>query len=427
MRRLVMLPVPAILALLALAPGCTPHDGEVTGDYVSYFAAGSSENLYRLEAKQLDFSEASVRARFGFDVVDCRELDAASENERLDGALTDADGNEVDYDTACGATPDFFPWINQYPYYVKQDTYEPFRTEAVMTTEGALQLTIHANIEKIGDFRFGWVVNPQFQPVECVDSDDGAQEVEVDDTNGDIDREWLTNWSLAEDGGTLFHLNAYSYQINPSNTAEFWSLPPEWQAGYGFARFADEDFYGHGIDYVDNVSAGQAGYGTPLYLNSYDGHWGSASSYPNFLEKLTSAVTYDDSHPSDLTSIGKSDFPLNIKVEDNSWRPDNIDPEDQANGFANWVGLDPTWVHFDASPEELAKIATGRQDKPIEGDFQLYVESASAASKVLVNGRFKIDNVREDIWGYSPSLEERKVEENNTPTCGEDRLTTTPE
>ena len=72
-------------------------------------------------------------------------------------------------------------------------------------------------------------------------------------------------------------------------------------------------------------------------------------------------------------------------------------------------------------------LPPGHQDKPLTGHFQIYLESASAASKVLVQGDFTVDHIRKDIWGYSPSLEERKTEENNTPTCGEDRLTTTPE
>lgn len=420
-----MLPVPAALALLTLAPGCTPHDGDVTGDYVSYLAYGSSENLYRLEAKQYDFSNADTRSKFGFGVVDCRNLDAENENERLDGALTDADGNDVDYATACPADPDYFPWVNQYPYYVKEGKgYEPFRVEAVITTEGDLQLTVHTDIDRIGDFRFGWVIDPHFSPTDCVDTDAGAAEVEVDDTDGTIDHEWLTNWSVDEDGGTLYHLNSGGYQINPSNTSQFWSFPREWQAGYSFARLADEDFYGHAIDYVDNVSVGSAGYGTPLYVNTYDGHWGSANSYDSFVENLTAAVTYDDSHPSDLALLGKSDFPVEIKVEDNAWRPDNQDPNDSADGFAGWVGLDPTWVHFDASPDELAALEPGHQDKPITGHFQMYLESASAASKVLVNGTFSIDHIARDVWGYSPTLEERKTDENSTPVCGSTELTT---
>ncbi len=402
MRRIVLLSLPLSAALV----GCTPHDGEVTGSYASYFAAASSENIYRLEAKLVDFSDADTLAKYKFETVDCRSLD--DEADRLPG---------VDYDAECGADADFFPWIDDYGYYVRSEDFEPWRVEAVQTTEGDIQLTVHSRVSNIGDFRFGFVVDPDFQPQICADGDNGA---ELQDVDGD----WLAEWSVNEDGGTLFHLNAAGYQVNPSDYSDYWYLPRTWEAGYGFARMADEDFYGHAIDYVDNISTDSSGYAVPLYQDAYDGHWGSANSYANFVEKLTEAVTYDDSHPSDLAALGKSDFPVEIKVEDNSWRPDNGVEGDAADGFGGWVGLDASWVHFDDSPDDLAKREPGHQDKPLTGHFQIYLESASAASKVLVQGDFTVDHIRKDIWGYSPSLTERKVDENNTPECGEDRLTT---
>ncbi len=405
MRRTVLLPLP-LTAAFALAAGCVPHDGEVSGDYVSYFAAGSSENIYRLEAKLYDFSEESTRNKFQFEPVDCRPLD--DEDERLSG---------VDFDAECQSEPDYFPWLNQYSYYVRTETYDPWRVEAVMTTEGDLQLTVHHEVSNIGDLRFGWVVDPDFQPTECVDGESGSEIAAVEG------EDWIGNWSAAE-GGTMIHLNAFGFQVNPSDTSDYWFLPETWMAGYGFGRMADEDLYGHAIDYIDNISIDpETGYSVPLYQPTYDGHWDSSNTYENFVENLTEAVTYDADHPSDLAAIGKSDFPVDIKIEENSWRPDVVD-DDSPDGFANWVGMDPTWVHFDMEPSELALVEAGKQDKPITGTFQLYLESASAASKVLVNGSFSIDHVRKDIWGYSPSLVERKVEENNTPTCGEDRLTT---
>ena len=56
MRRIVLLSLPLSVALVA----CTPHDAEVTGSYSSYFAAASSENIYRLEAKLVDFSNSNT-------------------------------------------------------------------------------------------------------------------------------------------------------------------------------------------------------------------------------------------------------------------------------------------------------------------------------------------------------------------------------
>lgn len=404
MRRIVLLSLPLSAALV----GCTPHDAEVTGSYASYFAAASSENIYRLEAKLVDFTNETTRDNYKFTPVDCRDL--ADEVERLPGA--------EDYETDCAAgEADFYPWLTQYAYYLREEQFDPWRVEAVQTTEGDIQLTVHSNVSKIGDFRFGWVIDPDFQPTYCVDGETGAEE-QADQG------EWLPNWSLAEDGGTLFHLNAGAYQVNPSNQGDYWYLGRTWEAGYGFARMADEDFYGHAIDYVDNISVDSNGYPSPLYQPMYNGHWGSSNNYAGFLSDLTEAVTFTEEHPSDLAALGKSTFPLEIKVEDNSWRPDNDVADDPADGFANWVGLDSSWVHFDDSPDDLALRVPGHQDKPLVGHFQIYLESASAASKVFVEGDFTIDHIRKDIWGYSPSLEQRKMDENNTPVCGEERLTT---
>ncbi len=407
MRRIVLLSLPLSVALVA----CTPHDAEVTGSYSSYFAAASSENIYRLEAKLVDFSNSNTRDKYKFTSVDCRALD--DEADRLPGA--------EDYETDCAAgDPDLYPWLNQYAYYLREENLDPWRIEAVMTTEGDIQLTVHSKVSNIGDFRFGWVIDPDFQPMQCVDGESGAEEQQVD---GD----WLTNWSVNEDGGTLYHLNAGAYQVNPSNFSQYWYLQRTWEAGYGFARMADEDFYGHAIDYVDNISTDSNGYPTPLYVGpsaGYNGHWGHPNTYDKLLTTLTDAVTFTDENPSDLAALGKSAFPLEIKVEDNTWRPDNENPDDPADGFAGWVGLDSSWVHFDDAPADLAKRVAGNQDTPLTGHFQIYLESASAASKVFVQGDFTIDHIRKDIWGYSPPLSERKTEENNTPTCGEERLTT---
>ena len=127
-----------------------------------------------------------------------------------------------------------------------------------------------------------------------------------------------------------------------------------------------------------------------------------------------------DTEVTDLADIGKSEFPLQMKIEDNSWRPE----DDVASGLDGWLGVSPSWVRID-NPED---IAAGTKT-PITGEFQIYLEGLAAASKVLVRGTFTIDNVREDVWGYhgpdgATTFEEVKETENDTPVCGEERLTT---
>ncbi|MSP54361.1 MAG: hypothetical protein EXR69_01955 [Myxococcales bacterium] len=453
--------------LLGVVPlsGCSPMDGEITGgSYASYFAVNSSENLYRLRSKLVDFSQQSTLDKYKFESIDCRPMYSEASDDCTDlvtdrlagtdyaaecgtGSLRtcDAHGNITDDGDFVPFQRSYFPWLTQYSYYVRSEKLDPWRIEAVITTEGDLQLTVHNNLSNVGDFRFGWVVDPHFQPTECVDKEGGGAE------DVPVDGDWLTEWSVNEDGGSLFHLNAYGYQLNPSNTDTAWYFPDTWMAGYTFGRMADEDLYGHQIDYLDPISdtddtndcdydnydCGGNGYNPPLYINQsnpgdntsygyYNGHWGNANTYPKFLENVTSSLAYSADNPNDLERMGKvtaEEFPLDLKIEDNTWRPENQVEDDPSDGFGGWIGVDPSWVHFDDSPSDLGGREPGKQEKPLKGHFHVYLESASAASKVLVQGDFTIDHIAKDIWGYSPTLEDRKLEENATPTCGDAPLT----
>ncbi len=481
MRRSAVCSSLSLLALSAVTAAsmsaCTPMDATVNGTYASYFAVNSSENLYRLRSKLVDFSKQATLDKYKFTPVDCRPPFVAA-NYNSNGKLTSCADNitdrlaGTDYGTECGTGTfptcasdgtvtdqgsfvpfqrSYFPWITEYSYYVRSENVKPWRVEAVITTEGDLQLTMHNDVGNVGDFRFGFVVKPSFQPTQCVDNPDGSGGAVSEPVDGD----WLTNWSVDENGGTLIHLNAYSYQLNPSNTDPqyAWYFPQSWMAGYAFGRMADEDLYGHGIDYLDPISDTDntadcdfdngdcgSGYNPPLYMdqsnpngstgyNDYHGHWGQSANYADFVSSIRDQVTYSDTNPSDLASMGKvttDQFAVDLKVEDNTWRADNaaaVAGTDSSDGFAGWVGVDPSWVTFEDSPSDLAKRTTGNQDKPLKGHFHMFLESASAASKVLVEGDFAIDHIAKDVWGYSPTLQQRKTDENNTPTCGEERMT----
>lgn len=125
-----------------------------------------------------------------------------------------------------------------------------WREEVVLTTEGDLQLTFHSRTQ-FGDLRFGWVIDPVFQPEECVQDEDGNIALEPKD--GD----WIENWSASgEDGTTTYYLNTFTSQINPANQEEYWSFENEWRAGYAFMHLgdpgpADETFYSYSTDYQD--------------------------------------------------------------------------------------------------------------------------------------------------------------------------------
>jgi len=399
-----MLTLPALSLFLA----CNPIDADVSGSYVAYLQDKSSENIVRLERDGKKMSE--LADKLDFVAVDCRDLSALGDDaqaaERLDG---------VNYDEACksdGAAHrlDYFTWLDDYAYWRKEASFAPdgelqaYRTEAVMTAEGDLQLTVHVNVDGIGDFRFGWTIDPLFQPTECRDTaDGGAQQVNVDGN-------WLEGWKQAlgeDEEGLLWPLNANAYQINPSNAGQQWYLPQWWMAGVSFARLEDEEFFSHATDYADPE-------GIPLYLNAYagtDGYYpaprmATDAAYDNWIAQLKEY----HANVTDTKKVGGSAFEPKFYVEDNSWRPQGLEG---ASGLDGWAGVMPGWVRI-KNPQDIV-VGT---DNPVEGDFQIYLEGLAAASKLLVRANFTIHEIREDVWGYGPTLQTLKREENGTPVCG---------
>lgn len=401
------------LTVLALLVGCNPQDAEVSGSYVAYLANEGSENVLRLERYGVPVSEQA--ADLGLTPVDCRDLDYLREDaeteEEADAAVAAERLPGVDYNTECldengeRKEPSYFTWLNQYSYWKSEGNFgpdkklEPWRSEAVITSEGDLQLTIHVRVKGIGDMRFGWVIDPDFAPIECVDGVDGSVAQAVDGN-------WLNGWSAGEESGTLWFLNSGSYQINPSDNGEYWYLPEDWRAGHSFARFEDETFYAHSMDYNDV-------YGQPMWVYSYaggafDAPRGGAGAYGAWRDAITETMA----GVTDFADLGKSDFEQTFKIEDNSWREVTDAEVSDAAGLDGWVGVSPSWVRVD-NPGDI-RIGT---DTPVTGEFQIYLEGVAAASKFIVKGEFKINNIREDVWGYAPTLEERKQEENGTVGC----------
>jgi hypothetical protein len=421
--------LPAVVLLVA----CTPQDAEVTADYAIFFGADSSDNIDRLNRTGIDVSERLTG--LGLTPIDCRDLSGYEEEEIADLRLAG-----VDYGAECctggsGETcdaliePKWFEWLDDYAFYLKEGKVEPWRTEAVITTEGDLQLTVHMDVEKFGDFRFGWVIDPNFAPQTCVDGDAGAELQPVD---GD----WLAGWSAGEESGTLWHLNGGAFQVNPSDNGVGWYFEPEWMAGYSFARFADEPVYAIPTAYNDEMYR-------PFFVNTYatecndrddndddgvaddddpncetsDFESGTSIPVPRGVDPdkvlgtwIEATNEYFATDVTDLATLGKSAFPLQMKIEDNTWRT----VDDEASGLDNWLGVSQSWVRID-NPGDI-KI---HPDNPITGEFQIYLESVAASTKLIVGGTFSISEIREDVWGYElGTLEEVKREQNGTAECG---------
>lgn len=417
---------------LLLATGCAPHDGTVTGSYLAYFSDGSSLVLDEItRGRGIDLTEQDNLDRLGLTPVDCRFLEEEDEAKRIPG---------VDYEAECDfGTPKWFAFFEYYSYYMKTQKISPYRVEAVLTSEHDLQLTVHQNVPRFGDFRFGWVIDPHFQPRVCEDAEGGGSELV------EVDGNWLENWSVNEDGGSLYLLNAGSYQTDPTDWTRdgaspdgvsYWYLEQDILAGMAFGRFEDDDFYGRPTDYTEEFNPNY--YPDPLYLGTDFPPLlippPGRDTYEEWLAEVETHFELTEESPGDLANFGKApDFPLQVEIEDNSWRLNEDDPEEVeyestvtgADGLENWIGINTTWVRFDMSPEQLAAIETGPQDKPIKGTFQLQLQGLASASRLFIDGAFSIDHVRKDVWGYSPTLDEIKREENNTPDCGEEPLTET--
>lgn len=423
------------LALLvstgSLVAGCGPNDGTVSGDYL-VFLGERGANIEDLKARKVPINsdDADKRAQaydtFGLTPIDCRELE--DESARLPDA---------DYSACLDTNGDprgthWYYWLDDYAYYKKEGRIEPYRVEAVITSEGDLQLTVHMDVARFGDFRFGWVIDPDFQPVDCVDDEAGGSELVQ------IDGNWVEAWSEGSDG-TLFHLNAFSYQLNPANHEDYWTIDQEWMAGYSFGRFAEEPFSGHSTDYLD-------GEGWPIYLLDYNrdtflGGYGSEEDFPWHLPFAGTNDTYDSwfdevigpeglgEEAHDLATLGQSEFPHEFRFEHNGWRISAEEEDDElsenyAYGLENWIGVSSSWVSLELTPAEVAALEPGSLEKPLKGSFQIHGEYPDSTSKLFVKGEFSIDHLRKDVWGFSPTLDEQKREENNTPECGDYRLTT---
>lgn len=408
------------LPVLVLLPACTTLDAEMSGTYAIFLAADTSDNIDRLERDGSHIADKAADLKMT--PIDCRDLSTLDEEEL---AITRLAG--VDYPAECCSAGDgedceqipatYFTWLNQFSYYKLEESFSvdgavaPWRTEAVITSEGDLQLTAHIDMPGFGDFRFGWVIDPDFQPTECVANAEGGASLE------NIDGDWLAGWSEGADGG-VWNLNASAYQINPSNQGEYWYIPQEWAAGTSFARFEDEEFYARATDYQD-----AAGY--PLYFPAYPDFGGAPGSLPQ-LGTYGGWVGAIDEYlnegedgvgNTDLSGLAKSKFPLEFEIEDNAWRADST--PDSASGFHDWVGVSSSFVRIDNKDAIQVDNET-----PVTGSFQIFLEGLAAPSKVIVSGSFTLTNIREDVWGYGPPLADQKREENGTPECGDERLTT---
>lgn len=379
-----------MLILASLLTGCTPHDAEVQADYAMFFADDTSDALSLLRQEKKFEKQSDLKP------VDCRTLE--SEDERLEGA-----------DPACAdEDPVWFSWLSQYQYWVKEGSVttedDIWRTEAVLTSEGDLQLTAHAHVGDFGDFRFGFVIDPAFQPQTCEGDGDAAALT-------DVDGDWLAGWSANDSGATVWHLNAGAYQINPNNFDDYWFFDNSWEAGASFARFGEEVIYHQGVSYSQYGGETLDG---PLYYPAVKGGLyqtalpDAGADIDAWATDIQSYLTEND----DFARLaGTTKLTPKYRVHSNSWRP----TDELEQGLDNWVEVSLGYVKIDNfTPGDT--IEAGEQAKPLTGEFQVFLTATDTPSRLMVNGTFTINNITQ-IENYNPPLDQIKREENGTPAC----------
>ena len=411
-----------------LLVGCAPQNAKIDeGDFTVFLSATNSPTV---DKGKLDI--AAFGTTDGFELrppIDCREFTDVTKQKEID-ALRLPDRAQIcpgDADPSPLWPPAHETWLGDTGYYVLGGKLDPWRGEAIVTSEGDIQIGFHQHMPGGQDFRFAFVVNPDFQPTECV-QDAASGEVTSQDVDGDWIAEWSKDLTGAQAGGQLYMLNAGSFQFDPRDTKSQWFLPDQWEAGYGAGKFADDGFtsratlFGDPSTYLNPIDPLS---GT-INVQAADLLWcppdGSEYPYPvsrpkynNQAECLAGvkerADGIADEVQAELEAFGvpaaTDTLPgVRPRVHGNEWRVS----DGKAAGYDGWVELDYSWVEFDKDSElTVGGAATGT--------FNLMFDAGDSTSRFYVRGRFSVDKFKKDNWttAYLPDI---KKAENGTIECG---------
>ena len=227
---------------------------------------------------------------------------------------------------------------------------------------------------------------------DCIDAFDNLEAagdpgspmlVEIDDAP-------VLDMQSEDEDGTIYYLNAGAFQLNPSDSQDFWYLPDEWRSGYAHSKFAEEEFTLSANDF--------------FYLGTaYDDP--DPAVYEAAAQEIVDMALLWDAEPETYMFLDPSLSAVEFKVEDNAWR--HVDNSEA--GLDNWAEVHSSWVRIDEG-------ATFEPGGHVSGEFQIYLVGVEADSKLLVKGNFDTTKIREDRWTYG-ILEDELRERNNTPVC----------
>lgn len=422
----------SLLVLLPLAVGCAPYDAEVKGSWHLYLAANSSNTVDNDEIENLDdmatryecvrtFDEEEGRYADGYIGPDistnewessqfvgnpCQSVvaddggtpDDSSDDvyELLPGLIADADeGEEPTYlEQTCTQemmaryyeqctpiqdTPSSSSFLADDGYYAMKGSIEPWRTEAILTGEGELQLTIHQRIQG-EDWYYLWVIDPDFNPVRCKSSETGDGSATVEPIGGS---NWLEQWSIDEDGHDIYYINSGAFHTADQGDT-LWYYPREWQSGSGYGNFLGEEFLSVQPDVVKAISQ----YGSDQNLDDADGD-GITDEYEQTIDQVSYRAAVDRQGWVENAAAYDGDWAFDIKVEDNTWRPIDGVP----TGLDGWVETHSGWVRIDSGSDI-------REGGTVKGDFQMVLSGLESASRLVIQGEFTVEELRVDKWAY---------------------------
>jgi hypothetical protein len=410
----------AVLVLPLLA-ACAPQNVSLeSGDFTAYLSDVASITVRKGKIELNDFERHTA--------VDCRNFEAArneAQNEelRLGGEDDGFDRLQI-CDGDRGVDPGAWPpiqeeWLDFDGFHVVGEDLDVWRGEGIINSEGDVQIGFHHLMPGGVDLRFAFVVDPAFQPKQCVQTENG-EGVEL----VDIDGNWIEQWSedTEEEGDTLVYLNAGSYQFNPiavedynpndANTnLDLWFIPEEWQAGYAEAHLGDDRFIMRTTRYAapksylsfETADSGASGAAQVTVRDLYFEDYCGSDCADNARADANDVMT-------ELTLAGlpeREDLPTHKpQVHANNWR----EFDGQPGGLDGWSELNYNWVRFDAG-------SSFEKGGEASGEFSLVMDATESASRLFLRGRFEVKRWKKDVWttAYLPPI---KFEEYGTSLCG---------
>lgn len=469
-----------LLPLIVLASACRPMDVEMDGKYWVWLAANSSlvvdeDSVGDIEEEASTIIDCTGRG-FDYDTLEWdetyvgpRTLEEAQSGLYFGG---DPDGfceretpldRNTPYVASCRETaeavlaqcagdgdPDngisgfqeatFHTFLFEDGVYFLDGDVEPTRTEAYIHGENDLQINMMQKIQNGQEFRFVVSIATDFAPTLCLSDGDGSSIQAVD---GD----WIEQWSVDEDGKSIYYLNAGAFQVNEAasdSNNTFWYNITDWSSGFGFANYAGEEFYsvpgGFGNYNIDGdgnpnyngqfytfANVGEAGFlavteaehsalgdyaeaeglSLPLSPEDFETAATGIGIWDSILERREELAAEAAVWQQELRIAGandgscEGDNPMcyQTKIETNDWR--SVD--DSLAGLDGWMEMHSSWVRFDSG----SKLEIGGS---ASGDYQILFRGELTQSVILVKGTFSIEEIKEDRWSYGFLEDEKRAD-----------------